>query len=347
MNDYRERILHFKGSPYEIGLAAGRALGVKLEQNINHYLASRAHASDMTKLRQGALPWLRGLPKRFQDEFEGIAEGANLPLQRLAEWSYIEECETPHCSAAVGLFGERAWVARNNDTYVPELWGYASIREVDGRIPTITFSIEGDVFAPTGINKEKLWLHYNYLSVWDEPEPGKPHVPGYIFVTEALEACRTLDEVEALLKEFDRDGGMMLFAVDGKTNDFAIFECLCAQHFRRDPAAGWIVGTNHYCACEDLTLSDADNKPLGTLSRFRRMENLVQALSASQAPPDLPADLIQILADDAIERRDAALITAYSNVACPGTGEIWYTFGGYPAASRGNWQKLAWPWPAG
>jgi hypothetical protein len=80
------------------------------------------------------------------------------------------------------------------------------------------------------------------------------------------------------------------------------------------------------------------------LSRFKQMENLVQTLSASQTPPNLPGDLIQILADDAIERRDGRLITVYSNVACPSSGEIWYTFGGYPAASRGNWRKLEWPW---
>jgi hypothetical protein len=76
------------------------------------------------------------------------------------------------------------------------------------------------------------------------------------------------------------------------------------------------------------------------------MESLIQTLSASQTSPNLPADLIRILADDQIERRvkDKWLVTAYSNVACPSTGEIWYTFGGYPSASKGNWQRLEWPW---
>jgi hypothetical protein len=101
MNNHLDRIQHFKGSPHEIGFVAGRTLGAKLEQTINHYIASREYASDMTKLHQGALPWLRRLPKRFQDELEGMAEGANLPLQRLAEWSYIEECESKRCSGAV------------------------------------------------------------------------------------------------------------------------------------------------------------------------------------------------------------------------------------------------------
>jgi len=342
MSSYLDRIHRFKGSPYDIGFAAGRALGAKLGQTITHYIARREHASDMTKLHQGALSWLRGLPKRFQDELEGMAEGAHLPLQRLAEWSYIEECEAKRCSGAVGLFGQRAWVARNNDSYVPEVWGYVTIREAEGRIPTISFGMEGDVFTPTGINRDRLWLHYNFLSAWDKP--ARPHVPAYVFLTEALEVCRTLGDVEALLNETHRDGGMMLFAVDGKNNDMAVFECLCAKHLRRDPSEGWIIGTNHYCACEDLTLSDADNEPLGTLSRFGQMEDLVKTLLASQTSPNLPADLIRILADDAIERRDEEVVTVYSNVACPSTGDIWYTFGGYPAASRGNWQKLEWPW---
>ncbi len=345
MNHYRDRVHHFKGSPYEIGLAAGRALGPKLEQTISHYLAGREHASDMTRLHQGALPWLRRLPKRYQEELEGMADGADLPLQRLAEWSYIEECESKGCSAAAGVFGKHAWVARNNDSYVPELWGYVTIREVAGRIPTISFSMECDVFTPTGINRDKLWLHYNFLSVWDEPEPGRPHVPGYVFLTEALEVCRTLSDVEAFLNETQRDGGMLLFAVDGKTDEFAVFECTCAQHFRRDPADGWIVGTNHYCACEDPTLGD-DASSLSSLHRYRRMENLVQRLSAAPARPDLPVDLIRILADDEIERRSDELVTVYANVACPAGGELWYTFGGYPAASTGNWRRLEWPWAA-
>ena len=343
MNDYLSRIHHFRGTPREIGLAMGRTLANRLEQTYTHYINTRADSSDMEKLHTGALAWLRRLPKRFQDEFEGMAEGADVPLERLAEWAYIEECEKKECSGAICEFNNATWVARNNDTYVPELWGYVTIREVEGRIPTINFTMEGDVFTPTGINKERLWLHYNFLSVWDQPAPGKPHVPAYVFLTEALELCRTISDVETLLNETDRDGGMLLFAADGKTGEFALFDCLCSRHYRRNPSDGWIVGTNHFCACEDLSLGN-DAGSLSTLNRFERMETLIKGLYASSTPPSLPADLIRILADDKVERRTNELFTVYSSVACPGTGEIWYTFGGYPSASNGNWQRLEWPW---
>lgn len=119
MNNIHDRILRLAGTPYEIGFAAGRALGARIEETIDHYIASLEDASDMEKLHAGALPWLRRLPQRFQEEFEGMAEGSTLALQRLAQWSYIEECGRQQCSGAVYLSENRAWVARNNDTYVP------------------------------------------------------------------------------------------------------------------------------------------------------------------------------------------------------------------------------------
>jgi hypothetical protein len=131
--------------------------------------------------------------------------------------------------------------------------------------------------------------------------------------------------------------------VDGKTNEFALFECLCSQHYRRDPQDGWIVGTNHFCAVDDPTL-DEDDHPLSTTRRFRRMEDMVLELVRKPKISSLPGDLIRMLADDGIERREGRVVTAYANVACPASGEMWYTFGGYPAASRGNWQRLEWPW---
>jgi hypothetical protein len=157
------RIRRYAGTPREIGLAAGRALGKRLATSITRYLRERPRrpgALDVAELHRGALPWLRTLPTRFQEELEGLAEGADLPLQRVAEWSYIEYCVDDGCSGFVGRLDGRAWVARNNDTYVPGLWGYATIRDVTGRIPSLGLSLEGDVFSPSGANRERLWLHH-------------------------------------------------------------------------------------------------------------------------------------------------------------------------------------------
>ena len=61
------------------------------------------------------MPWLRRLPARFQEELEGLAEAAHVPLQRVAEWSYVDSYLGGGCSGFIGMLERHVWVARNND----------------------------------------------------------------------------------------------------------------------------------------------------------------------------------------------------------------------------------------
>jgi Acyl-coenzyme A:6-aminopenicillanic acid acyl-transferase len=339
------RIYHARGSARAVGFANGRRLGPRLEQNIRHYIEQgpgRHTALDWDLLRSGALPWLRRLPERFQAELEGLAAGAGLPLQRIAEWCYVEECAPRGCSAFLCTTGGQTWVARNNDLWVPDLWGYATIREVEGCLPTIGFGLEGEPFIATGINGERLWLHYNYLPVWDSPAANKAVLPPYVLLTIALETCRTIGEVEALLSRTDRSAGMMIFATEGRTGTYAVFECSCSMYARREPAGGWLAGANHYLAC--ATPMAAGIYAPNSVNRYARMIGLLGGQIVPGGAVDAPWDLVRILADPDVEQRGSDYGTVYANVVCPASGEIWYTFGGYPAASTGVWRQLEWPW---
>ena len=335
------RIRRYAGTPREIGLAAGRALGKRLATSIARYLRERPRrpgALDVAELHRGALPWLRTLPTRFQEELEGLAEGAALPLQRVAEWEYVESCVDDGCSDFVGLLDGRAWVARNNDTFIPALEGYATIRDVTGRIPSLAFGLEGGVFTATGVNRDRLWLHHQSLQASDAPRRDRPHLNGWILLTDMLETCSTIGDVEARLGEVDRDEGMILFAVDGKRDEFAILECTCSGHARRAESGPWLVATNHVHGAAPESGDECSR------AREARMEVMATDLFGREDPACLPEDLVAMLADDGVERRGQDLTTAYSAVACPGSGELWYTLGGYPAASRGAWQRIPWPW---
>ncbi len=293
-------------------------------------------------MQAGALPWLRQLPARFQEEYKGLAVGAGLSLQRVAEWVYLERYLAHRCSGALLRVDGHIWIARNNDTFAPELWGYATLRSVTGRLPTLTFGLEGDLFTPTGVNRERLWLHYNYWAVDDAPAPGQPQLPAYAFLTEALETCATLSDVETLLDQIQRDDGMLLFAVDGKRESGALYECSCRSHRRRNLETSWLAATNH--GTGELPSPEEEVTPLNSWSRLRHLEAQLVTLCGQSEGLTLPADLIHVLADANIERRGEEFSTAYANVACPGLGRLWYTFGGHPAASGGNWQRIPWPW---
>jgi hypothetical protein len=80
------------------------------------------------------------------------------------------------------------------------------------------------------------------------------------------------------------------------------------------------------------------------MARQARLETMATALFDRAGGPQLPGDLVAMLADERVERHGGAFATGYSVVACPATGDLWFTFGGVPAASHGDWQPIAWPW---
>jgi len=155
----------------------------------------------------------------------------------------------------------------------------------------------------------------------------------------------TIADVEALLSRVDRDGGMLLFAVDGKTDAFAVFECDPGAYRRREGAGGWVAGTNHRLRADG---EGAPAEPLtSSQRRYRRLEALARRLCESTGAVEVPRDLIRLLADPGVEVRGEEYGTVYANVACPSQGVVWYTFGGYPAASTGKWRRWPWPWGRG
>ena len=227
------------------------------------------------------------------------------------------------------------WVGRNNDLWVPDLWGYAIRRQVTGRLATLIFGMRGELFAATGLNQAGLWLHYNWLPPVNFPAAQDAWTP-YVLLTEILETCKDVDEAESRLESTNRTGGMLVFAADGNGNG-AIFECSCTDIHRQDLNDTFLAGTNHY-----QYLSVPSNSPDEPPDSIERLTVLATKLNEL---PDLPTteDLIRVLADPSVEQHRLDYGTVYANLYAPLTRQLWFTFGGFPAASRGNWQPIPWP----
>lgn len=333
------RMQRVSGSPRQIGCQLGRTIGRRLETTIADYIAqgpARFGIVDWHRLDQRAKHWLDTLPERFVDEMEGLAEGSGVSLQRIAEWSFIESCVSYGCSTVLTEHLGRTWVAHNNDLWVPALWGYATTRDIvcDDRMPTLLLGMEGETFSVTGMNKERLWLHCHFLPTRDRPIAGKPAQDFFVWLTDALETCDRLAEVEERLGSIQRRAAMLLFAIEGGTGARAVYECDCRSHFRLPDAGRWIAGTNHRRAAAAVHPSSR--------SRFDSLNRIVATLHQQQRP--IVQGLIDLLADRHVEQRADASGTVYSVVACPQTGELHFTFGGFPAASRGHWKAVPWPW---
>lgn len=335
MSGSDSRVLSARGSARDVGLTLGRAVGERLRTSIETYIGRRLGEDSRTDgdVRRRACDWLAGLPRRFQEEIEGLSSGSGVPMAQLADWCYLEAYLAGGCTTVVGRLGSRTWLARNNDFLPVPLWGYATIRAVDGLIPTLSLGMEAEPFTITGVNAARLWLHQHYLPACGAVVDSHAALPSYVWLPSALEQSRSLADVEHMLVDVPRADGMMLFAVDGARDEASVFYCDRSRHTRQDLREGWLVGANHR---PGQPTDDGES-----VSRYERARSLVAALADGGEPP---VALRAVLADDGIEQRAADSGTVYAAVACPGTGELWFTCGGFPAASKGDWQHLAWPW---
>ena len=236
----RADVPQLQGDPMSIGRAHGEAVAGFLAEALDRYVSGfvdtgMANRDDLSS--RGAT-WLAEIPQRYRQELEGLASGTGVPVETLAGSIVASAYPTFACTSVLYFADPHWWIAHNDDWYDfgSHTWTGAVVRAVDGRIPHLTFGHLGDICAVVGVNRERLWLHMN--GFWArEGRPGgtKPVLPYVLVIREALEVCRCLDDVEELLDRFDRDGGMALYAVDGKTEEAALFECDLSTAVRRDP----------------------------------------------------------------------------------------------------------------
>jgi len=342
MNQIPEtRYLRLNGTPYQIGLILGEKLRSQLAEDIAHYITQGPlrfqKGLDRATIQKGAMQWFRSLPQRYQTELEGMSDGSGVPLEIIAEWGFVDAGGHNACSSFILKEGDSLWVGRNNDLWVPDLWGYAIRRQVSGRLGYISFGMRGEIFAATGLNHAGLWLHYNWLPVFDKPDDSA-WTP-FVLLTEMLETCKDLNEIETILKNTTRTGGMLIFAMEGRKGTCAVFECSCCQVARQDCEGDFLAGTNHYRLLP--TPETPETYAPDSVKRLVRLQSRLQTLS--QKEQNRPDDLIDILADPHIEQHQDGYGTVYATLCNPTEHQLWFTFGGYPAASQGSWQKISWP----
>jgi hypothetical protein len=338
------RILRSGGTPYETGFQTGQQLGPALSAYIDAYLSSGPFLRtnfDHERHSKKSLSILSGYTERFCQECEGLAAGAGIPLKKVAEWIGAEACMIPQCSGFLLQYRDKTWIGRNNDLWSPHLWGYALKRKVKNRIPILTFGLAGDIFSATGLNDAGLWLHYNYLKAPDRDKNSASAHPCYSQLVEMLETCETWEDISAWLARHRRPDGMMLFVSDWRNARHGIFECTCYNTIYR-PLEGegdlrFLVGTNHYTQPPYDNSSEPDRAD--SISRYHRLETRLRPFCTGKISPEFPS-LKAILSDAGVEKRNPDYGTVYANLYCPERQELWYTFGGYPAASLGRWDHL-------
>ncbi|MBI3461812.1 MAG: peptidase C45, partial [Planctomycetes bacterium] len=222
-------VLHVKGTPYEMGFQHGALLKDHIRAN-QHYLfevKGKEAEFDMLGAKLGAKQVIgaivsvqrRHIPPRFVEEMEGLAAGAEFPVQDALIANFIPELF--HCSG----FAVMNSATKDGTLYHGRVLDYATdwrlqehavlvVAEPEGGIPFVNVTYAGFVGSVTGMNAAHVSIGEmggRGLSHWDG-------TPMAFLVRRVLEEAQTLDDAVAIFRDSRRTCEYYYVVADGKDN---------------------------------------------------------------------------------------------------------------------------------
>lgn len=227
VNGYR--VLHVKGSPYEMGFQQGTLLRDNIRENVRYLFEEKGKELkfdvaglsllDPKRVIAGiAARQKKFVPERFYEEMRGIADGAGMDVQDIIIANFIPELF--HCSG----FALSGSATKDGALYHGRILDYGcdwrlqdhavlTIAEPQGMIPFVNVTYAGFVGSVTGMNAEKISIGEmggKGLGHWDG-------APMAFLVRMVLEEAKTLDEAEAIFRDNPRTCEYYYVIADGKT----------------------------------------------------------------------------------------------------------------------------------
>ncbi|MDX2035825.1 MAG: C45 family peptidase [Isosphaeraceae bacterium] len=225
------RVLHVKGSPYEMGYQQGALLRDSIRANVDFLFNVKAKEFEPPKIGGVAVPVdpkkiIAGIserqrkytPARFYEEMRGVADGAGLPVEDIVTANFIPELF--HCSG----FAISGKATADGSLYHGRILDYGcdwrlqdhailTVAEPDGKIPFVNVTYAGFVGSVTGMNARKISIGEmggKGLGLWEG-------VPMAFLVRWALEEANTLDEAIAVFRDHPRTCEYYYVIADGKS----------------------------------------------------------------------------------------------------------------------------------
>ncbi|AMV37927.1 C45 family autoproteolytic acyltransferase/hydolase [Planctomyces sp. SH-PL62] len=223
------RVLHVKGTPYEMGFQQGALLREDIRENI-HYLfevkgkelkveVAGLNLLNPKRVIAGIVAQQRKhVPARFFEEMQGVADGAGLDVQDVVVANFIPELF--HCSG----FALGRSTTKDGRVYHGRVLDYGcdwrlqehailTVAEPTGRTPFVNVTYAGFVGSVTGMNAEKVSIGEmggKGLGKWDG-------VPMSFLMRMVLEDAKSLDDAVAVFRDNPRTCEYYFVVADGET----------------------------------------------------------------------------------------------------------------------------------
>ena len=223
------RVLHLKGTPYEMGYQQGAMLKTDVRELVHFLFEVKAKEMKIEVAGLNLLNPKRAIggiaatqkkfvPERFHEELRGLSDGSGIPLQDVIAANFIPEMF--HCSG----FALSGTATKDGTLYHGRILDYGcdwqlqehailTIAEPEGKIPFVNVTYAGFIGSVTGMNAQQI-------SVGEMGGKGLGHwdgVPMAFLVRMALEEANTLDEAVAIFRDHPRTCEYYYVIADGKT----------------------------------------------------------------------------------------------------------------------------------
>lgn len=220
------RVLHLKGSPYQMGYQHGALLKDHIQANVEYLFNVKAKEKPLELLGVQLDPkqlismivgiQRRYVPRRFLEELQGLADGAECPLEDMLVANFIPELF--HCSGFAVMNG----ATQDGTLYHGRVLDYSTdwqlqehavllVAEPEGRVPFVNVTYSGFIGSVTGMNSE-------HVSVGEMGGGGRGHwggTPMAFLVRRVLEEAKTLDEAVAIFRDSKRTCEYYYVVADG------------------------------------------------------------------------------------------------------------------------------------
>ncbi len=222
------RVLHLKGTPYEIGYQHGALLKEDVRQNMHYLLdvkgttpvklgpvslSPRVAIESIVKIQE------RFVPAKYFQEMEGLAAAADLPVKDVRAGNFIPELF--HCSG----FAVMNSATKDGTLYHGRVLDYAVdwqlqdhavliVCEPAGEIPFVNVSYAGFIGSVTGMNAR-------HVSIGEMGGRGLGHWEGEpmaLLVRDVLQTAADLDAAIAVFRDAPRTCEYYYVIADGTTN---------------------------------------------------------------------------------------------------------------------------------
>jgi len=223
------KVLHLKGSPYEMGYQHGRLLRDDIRELVRFLFEVKAKQAtievggmkllDPKRAIAGiAATQKKFVPERFYEELRGVADGSGLDIQDVTAANFIPEMF--HCSG----FALGGAATQDGTLYHGRILDYGCdwrlqehavvlIAEPEGKTPFVNVTYAGFIGSVTGMNARRISIGEmggRGLGHWDG-------VPMALLVRMALEEASDLDSAIAVFRDHPRTCEYYYVIADGTT----------------------------------------------------------------------------------------------------------------------------------